>query len=314
MEKTKFSVVIPTYNSINTLKQTVNSILNQNYPKSQYEIIVVDDGSTDNSLDWLKEMKKKHKNIRYLTQKNAGPAKARNQGVKAAKNKLIAFTDADCLVPKDWFKRYEKALAKEKDVTVVGGYLEAPQKKINESNHALLEFFKNKYIYGQHGKEYIGGFETPGCVTNNAIYKKNVFLKLKGFNENFPTAAGEDADLKKRVAEAGYKLYFIPMKVTHLQKYGFKRFKKQSIDRGLGGTYFDYLEGKKRNKLRPYLIILGSPLLFTWNFIRFTRAIKDIGIKRYFEAIGMKTLETVLISYGRINHPKKHIVEERMRR
>ncbi|RLG21351.1 glycosyl transferase [Candidatus Micrarchaeota archaeon] len=313
MNRIKFSIVIPTYNSLKTLRRTVDSIVKQDYPKNLYEIIIVDDGSNDGTAEYLKEISRKYKNIRFFTQKNSGPAKARNRGVRAAKYEYIVFTDADCLVPKNWLSTYEKEIKRHPEIPIVGGFLEASEEKIKENNHALFEYFKNRVIYGQGEKEYIGGFETPGCVTNNVVYKKDVFIKLGGFNENFPVAAGEDADLKLRAAEAGYKMHFIPMKVTHLQEYGFKRFIKQSKDRGLGGIYYDYLKGKKPNKIRPIMIIFLTPVIFLWYLVRYRKGIKKLGFYRYLIAVVYKSLETLFINYGKIKHPKMKLLRERMK-
>lgn len=90
MPKPKVSVVIPMYNASRFICETIQSVLNQSY--TDYEIIVVDDGSTDNSLASLDKYRGQ---IRILTKTNGGPASARNEGINAAGGEFIAFLDAD---------------------------------------------------------------------------------------------------------------------------------------------------------------------------------------------------------------------------
>jgi glycosyltransferase involved in cell wall biosynthesis len=90
------TVVIPCYNSSATIKNCLESVLKQSY--QNIEIVLIDDGSTDDTLPKLRELKNKHQDrysISVVTQKNAGPSKARNNGVELAQGELIAFLDSD---------------------------------------------------------------------------------------------------------------------------------------------------------------------------------------------------------------------------
>lgn len=94
------SVVIPAYNASETIKSCIDSIVtNVKNAKVTYEIIVVDDGSKDKTLEILKQLARKNKNIIPVSQKNAGPSAARNNGMKLAKGKYIALNDSDDI----WF-------------------------------------------------------------------------------------------------------------------------------------------------------------------------------------------------------------------
>lgn len=95
MVKNLVSIVIPVYNSEKYISETINSILNQTY--SKYEIIIVDDGSTDRSEFIIKEYLKQESRIKYYKQVNSGPACARNYGVEKAEGQFICFIDADDL-------------------------------------------------------------------------------------------------------------------------------------------------------------------------------------------------------------------------
>ena len=102
--KIKVSVIIPVYNKQDYIKRTINSVLNQTY--KNFEIIVVDDGSTDNSLKAIKQIKDKR--IKVFAQKNLGVSNARNKGIKQAKGNYIAFLDAD----DEFLPKYLETIAK----------------------------------------------------------------------------------------------------------------------------------------------------------------------------------------------------------
>ena len=93
MSNPLLSVVIPVFNVEKYLPECLDSVLNQKY--ENIEIIAIDDGSTDNSLNILKKYAKENSNITVLSQENSGPSVARNKGVKYAKGKYVHFLDAD---------------------------------------------------------------------------------------------------------------------------------------------------------------------------------------------------------------------------
>ncbi len=90
----KLSVVIPYYNGERWIGKCLDSLLNQDMPVSDYEIIVVDDGST-NSVEMVQDYSKKHENIKYARQPNAGQSAARNHGLDMAKGEYVFFLDCD---------------------------------------------------------------------------------------------------------------------------------------------------------------------------------------------------------------------------
>ena len=92
---TKFSIIIPVYNASKYISQTLDSIFSQSF--SNFEVLCVNDGSTDNSLDILKKLAKKEKRLIVIDQKNAGAGAARNNGINKAKGEFILFIDSDDL-------------------------------------------------------------------------------------------------------------------------------------------------------------------------------------------------------------------------
>lgn len=106
------SVIIPTYNAESTIERCLDSLFSQKYD-GDFEVIVVNDGSTDRT----KEIVSKYKKIKLINIKNSGPAKARNIGLKSSKGELLLFIDSDCKAEENWMGTLAKSLKKYEVVT-----------------------------------------------------------------------------------------------------------------------------------------------------------------------------------------------------
>lgn len=247
----KFSIIVATHNRRNKLRLCLQSLLNQNYPQEQYEVIIADDGSTDGTRAMVKELASKTSNLTYLrvADNPKGPATARNFGLKKAKGEILAFTDSDCTVPQDWLSELEQGYQKYPQAAGVGGYLEAPKELLRSNCFARYEVHNEKKYFPQIDNrnsrpcapdvtfgEYLSTKrdEHP-FESNNISYRKAVLSEVGGFDESFPPfASGEDGDLKERVVNRGGKVLFIPTKVTHHQDYSLKSFWRRQQTRGAG--------------------------------------------------------------------------------
>ncbi len=187
----QISVIIPAYNAEKTVAETLRSVLNSAFPKNQFEVIVVDDGSKDNTVKILKQTK----NVRVFARKHAGPATQRNFGAKAARGDIILFTDSDCIVSKDLLKRVSDDF-KKYDIAGVGGTYRTLNKE------SLIARYVGYEIGFRHEKEkrFTDFLGTYCCA-----YKRDIFLKFGGFDEKFLTASGEDPELSFRISRQ-YKL------------------------------------------------------------------------------------------------------------
>lgn len=117
----KYSVIIPIYNASKTLERCLNSLLLQNYEKA--EIILINDGSTDNSEDICKQFAQEYSQIKYIYQQNKGVSFARNRGLSVATGKYILFVDSDDYVSKDYFSEIDNLLKKHNaDLTIFSQY------------------------------------------------------------------------------------------------------------------------------------------------------------------------------------------------
>ena len=229
----RFSVVVPTYNRAKALARCLAALANQSH--QSYELIVVDDGSDDETESVACSVP----NVRYLRQNKKGPAAARNLGFSCACGEFVAFTDDDCILPPNWLEQLESGYMRHPEVVGVGGYMEASAELLAASIFAQYERYITRTVYGVGRHEVIGGFECPAGGTNNMSYRRWVLEEIGGFDESFPFAAGEDADLKWRICQRGYKLLYVPVKATHLQAYSWRSFTRQNITRGKGTVRFE---------------------------------------------------------------------------
>jgi len=110
------SVVIPTLNSERTIGVALKALFKNVYPRDHFEVVVVDGGSCDKTLEIIMEFP-----VKVLTTKKKGAAAARNLGIKNAKGKIICFTDSDCVVPKNWLSKIHRFFANNKNADGVGG-------------------------------------------------------------------------------------------------------------------------------------------------------------------------------------------------
>ncbi len=187
-----FSIIIPLYNKENYILDTLNSVLNQSF--ANFEIIIIDDGSTDNGYKIVSQIKDDR--IKLFKQKNLGVSITRNVGVKKSKGKYIALIDADDL----WYENHLKELKKQinlfpKAALFCNNY-EIIYNKNKKSNAVLnFEYKKEPLIV----KDYFKASIINSVAWTSAVsFSKEKFNKIGGFNEKLIT--GQDLDLWIRFA------------------------------------------------------------------------------------------------------------------
>lgn len=269
-----FSVVIPTYNRLINLKKVLEALRGQEFPRDNFEILIIDDNSLDGTNDYLGTLRWEEPKLLVLHQDHGGPAAARNLGISKSSGKIVAFTDDDCLVPLSWLSSLKKGYETFSQAAGIGGYLEAPAEVLKNNLIARLEYFETHTVYRSGNDSYLGGFESPAGGTNNMSYLKDVIVEVGMFDENFPVPAGEDADLKLRVTEKGYKIGYIPLKVTHLDPYSLKAFIRRSVTHGVGSAFFEAKHGK-----RPSIRAIASDIIFLpLIFVKVFKDTNDLGL------------------------------------
>ena len=126
------SLVVLNYNGENIIADTLNSLLNLNYPKDRYEILVVDNHSQDGSKEILTQYSKDYRNIKvFFLNNNFGFSKGNNFGIKKSKGEYIGLLNNDCILEKTWLKEIVRPFLKDKNVFAVNSKILLYQRFIN---------------------------------------------------------------------------------------------------------------------------------------------------------------------------------------
>lgn len=187
------SILIPAYNEENAIEGTINAVSNADYPKELMEIIVIDDGSKDNTLDILK----KFKNIKILAKTNSGKADSLNQALKIAKGEFITVIDADSIPEPDAFIKMVSYFKDSEVAAVTSSILVKNKTKLLERLQAIEYTI---IAWGRKLMEFIGSvYVTPGPLS---MYRKKILEKIGGFDTKNIT---EDIEITWNILSHLYK-------------------------------------------------------------------------------------------------------------
>lgn len=243
------SVVVPFYNSERYISECIESLLSQKYPMENYEIIMVDNNSTDASADIVR----RYSQVKLVSEKRQGAYAARNRGLKEARGEVIAFTDPDCVPSSDWLKEIELAMA---DVGVVIGSHQLARDSFLLSILADYENEKKNYIFNNKIKEAYYGH------TNNMAVRKKLFDEMGLFIE------------RSRGADTIFVCQCIELYSSDVIRYSpTVQVRHMEIDNV--GTYFRKVSvyGSSSQKYRD--IVCSRPLTNWERFIVFRRTVQS---------------------------------------
>ena len=221
------SVVVPTFNRAAVLSRTLDALKRQTHAADLFEVIVVDDGSADDTPQFLARAAAEWKHLRFFRQENAGPAAARNLGIKEARHPIVAFTDDDCEPRPDWLERISQRF----DAGVKGCL-----------HGAILSSLDN----GPFVHSVIA--EGP-MITSNLAIERRVFDEIGNFDTRFRAPWCEDADLFYQVKKARTPItYDAALIVDHPPRY--QRY--WSYLRKTRFLQYYALIGKKHPDMEPF--------------------------------------------------------------
>ncbi len=231
MMQLKFSIIVPVYNRPEEIRELLESLDEQDF-QEEYEIVIVEDGSSDSSEEVVKKFDD-NLSISYYFKPNSGPGDSRNYGMQKAKGNYFIILDSDCILPKQYLSEVQKELNRE-FVHCFGGPDAADasftdvQKAIN---YAMTSLLTTGGIRG--GKKSVGKFQPRSF---NMGISKQAFEKAGGFGRIHP---GEDPDLTFRIWKAGFNSRLFPKAfVYHKRRIDWSKF---------------YIQVNKFGQVRPIL-------------------------------------------------------------
>lgn len=198
----RVSIVVPSYNRQASLRRLLDSLAAQTLPMDQFEVVVVDDGSSDGTREFLRELQTPYA-LTALEQPNAGPGSARNRGVRAAQGELIVFLDDDTVPVPGLLARHVQLHAERPNAVVIGPMVPPP----NWLRPAWIRW-EEDMLEDQYRAMLAGEFEcTPRqFYTANASLERATFLKAGGFDSIFKRA--EDVEMAYRMRDQGAQFIF----------------------------------------------------------------------------------------------------------
>ena len=229
------SVIVPTYNRKESLERCLSALFSQNIDSSRYEIIVVDDASSDGTNIFLANIRGHHNNLKVIQHRqNLGEAITRNDGIRSARCEIIVFIDDDIVVDYKYLETHIQyhQQAKNNHIAVISNISYAPE-VIKCSNFG--KYLQSRYLGNRSPKEWekIDPHNLPSYNFGSGLSSVRLEdLNTIGlFNENFHFYGGPDVYMGRCLVEAGVRLVYAPEAVSfHYDKISLKSFKKKYIE------------------------------------------------------------------------------------
>ncbi|MBK5276043.1 MAG: mycofactocin biosynthesis glycosyltransferase MftF [Desulfuromonadales bacterium] len=257
------SIVIPVKDRAGELQRCLTSLSNLNYPQEKLQVIVVDDGSIDDSPLVARQ-------FRTLLVSSGGvgrgPAAARNVGASMANGEILAFIDSDCSASQEWLNELIPAF-NNPAMAAVGGQVDG---MCTESVVDRYESIMSSLSLGSHERTGSGGNDTFYLPSCNLLVRRNVFRSAGGFKDEMHV--GEDVDLTWRLRDKGWTISYLPSgNVLHEHRSSIRSFMSRRFDYGTSEGMLQLLHPRRRKQMviPPVLAIvlmlcLAAPFAGTW--------------------------------------------------
>ena len=225
-----FSVIIPTCNRPDRLQRCLNSLAKLDFPKHEFEVVVVDDGSKK-ALDSVVDEFHDQLKLTLLRTTNQGPSAARNTGSEVATGKFLAFTDDDCDPDPDWLSRLQDGLGNSEECMAGGRTVNRLRKNcFSMASQFIVDI---AYAFYNRNPKNAAFF-----ASNNMALSARLYKKVGGFDSKFRIAS-EDRELCDRCRFMGYRLIYLPQAmILHSHRLSFFRFWRQHFRYGRGAARY----------------------------------------------------------------------------
>ncbi len=275
------SIVIPVLNGARHINSCLKSLTQLEYPENNFEILVVDNGSTDGTIEIIRAFQTSNPQIKLHSEKVQNSYVARNLGVMNAKGQIIAFTDVDCIVDKNWLINLVKGFSRSLVGGVAGEILPGDVDSLIERYCAKAGIVSQKATMDS---EFL-----PYPQTANVAYRKKLFDRIGNFNRIISCG---DADFAWRVRlETDYKIVYAPDAILfHRHRQSLKGLFKQQFKYGYGGKLLYEKYKKFYGSALKYRLNTSAQTNYMIKIINYLKAIKS-----YLVLSGSKKADDLLL-------------------
>ncbi len=292
----KVSVIIPTLNRSSSLENALISILNQSFPKDEYEIIVIDNGSTDNTKQVIENLNQAHNNrIRYFYDNRPGLHIGRHVGAKKATGEILLYGDDDIIASPDWVKEIY-ACYSNKEVGVAGGKI-IP--RFESEPPEWLKIFPTWYLSLLDLGDKCIEIESNQIFGCNLSIRKKLLFECGGFHpdalpqEMMKYRGDGETALMKNVGEAGYKIVHNPKAlICHVipsSRLTIDYFKKRAFNQGISDSFthikkYSRIKGNRiiyKKMCGEISAILSNIKHFNFEYLKYYNSVRNA----YYEGI-----------------------------
>lgn len=309
-----FTVIVPAYNRSDEINELLASLMKQSLDKNLFEVIVVDDGSTDDTEQVVNNYKKDGSfHLTFLKQNHKGPGEARNLGMENAKGEYHLFIDSDCIADPNWLKAYAKAVKNEKPAGFGGPDKVLPnfspvQKAID---YSMTSFITTGGIRG-HGKKKISKYYPRSF---NMGVRADVVKKIGGMNQ---LRHGQDIEFSHRIIQTGEPVIKVDDAVVyHKRRISIRKFFRQVFNWGVARINLYKIDSKMLEPVHffpavgsiiSFLVIILAiifPYIFGWLLVAGIFVLLMMGIHSIFKYKDWRTflyvpviVPTQILGYG----------------
>jgi glycosyltransferase involved in cell wall biosynthesis len=260
------SIIVPTYDRLESLAACVQAIGQLDYPLDRFELIIVDDGSPV-PVEVPERVVRSDLSVTVLRQTNAGPALARNTGALHARGDILAFTDDDCLPATQWLKELAQAV-RDAPTRLIGG------RTMNGLVDNLYSTASQMIVDEAYGYFLSRDSDLRFFATNNMAVSATLFHAVGGFHPSFRTS--EDREFCDRWIHGGHSLLYAPEAIVyHHHHLSLAGFFGQHFHYGRGAYLFHRVRARRgRSRVKPdlrFYALVCRHMLFSslsWNSLR----------------------------------------------
>ena len=256
-----YSIIIPSFNRSDEIDLLLASLMNLNFKTDYFEVIIADDGSTDNTQSLIDNYRTKvNFELHYYTQKNQGPGAARNLGMNKAKGDFFIFLDSDVSLPVYWLTNIDKAI-NEHQADAFGGpdtYRNDFPALLKAINYSMTSFITTGGLRGKKGKKLAKYYPR----SFNMGLSRTLWKKIGGFGS---LRHGQDIEFSNRILQSGAKVIYVSdAEVFHKRRTNLRRFYKQVFNWGVARINLYKIDKAMLEPLHlmPALVTLCIALVF----------------------------------------------------